>query len=169
MEQPLGAFDLRSVQQPSLEFTKVACTRSLALLVPCLSVELKQEFVEARDAMPKHLLGFITRYSMAQYEGMGAQLFLTTDRCGGFAIANGLLCSVFSHPGRRYGDELCASAVALGATHLTCYDHNGFLSRLYERHGFFETSRESWSRALAPADWDYSRWGEPDYVTMERR
>lgn len=78
--------------------------------------------------------------------------YLYVDGKAGFAILEGRLCYVFSLvPGR--GDDLVDVAVQRGADRLDCFD--GYLPRLYSRHGFVVTTRE--------ANWTP---GGPDVVEM---
>jgi|GEM_PF-5312267 len=133
----------------------------------CKDLAAITAFVNARELMPEHLLGFMSPYSVTEYANFGARLFLTSDSAGGFGLIGGQLCSVFSHPGKHYGHQLVAFAKALGAERLTCYDFNGFLGDLYKQHGFVESERHSWRCDLAPANWNYARWGRPDYLIME--
>ena len=72
----------------------------------------------------------------------------------GYAIrANGDLVYVFSCK-RGNGDRIVRSAIANGAETLDCFD--GYLPRLYGRHGFVETRRErNWTE------------GGPDVVFMQ--
>lgn len=99
---------------------------------------------------------------------VGARLFLTRDGLGGVAVINGELASLFSLPGSYYGDLLVCHAVTHGAHKLSCFDTQGKLPSLYERHGFEEVFRAAWDDTFAPSNWSYERWGRPDYVEMRR-
>lgn len=83
----------------------------------------------------------------------GARYFLATDWLSGYAIrADGDLTNVWSVE-RGRGAELLDDALRNGAETLDCFD--GYLPRLYARHGFVEYAREpNWTP------------GEPDVVFM---
>lgn len=92
-------------------------------------------------------------YSPQEYAGM--KTFLNQDKNNGYALNNGELVSVFSAI-KGAGDDIVRSAISNGATHLDCFD--GYLLKLYARHGFEEVRRE--------ANWTA---GGPDVVFMRRR
>ena len=67
--------------------------------------------------------------------------WLTTDRQSGFYVTDsGYFGGLFSLT-RGRGDALVAHAVEAGACKLDCFD--GYLPKLYARHGFTEYNRES--------------------------
>ncbi len=92
-----------------------------------------------------------------------ADCFLTGDSKSGFALLNGELTGLFSVPKGR-GAFLINAAIERGAHELNCFE--GYLSDLYGRHGFRETTRTPWDTAQAPRNWDVTRWGTPDVLTM---
>lgn len=137
-------------------------------VLKCSSLQEMEAFIAARDSLPSRLHGFVVPYSLEDYLCKRAQLFLTADERGGFAVINGELASLFSLPGAHYGDVLVAASIQNGAERLSCYDNHGKLFKLYSRHGFRETLRVSWNDGFAPHDWDYDAWGRPDYVEMRQ-
>ena len=137
-------------------------------LQECGSLKEMERFISARDSLPHHLKGFLGRYSLADFLRKDAQVYLTEDTRGGFAIIEGELASLFSLPGAHYGELLVELAVERGAHKLSCYDCDGKLLALYGRHGFTETLRVPWDDSLARSCWNYELWGRPDYVEMSR-
>lgn len=111
--------------------------------------EILQRSMQARGRIANN----VHLYSPQEYASM--KTFLNQDKNSGYALRNGELVSVFSAI-RNAGDEIVRSAVSNGATHLDCFD--GYLPKLYTRHGFEETRRE--------ANWTP---GGPDVVFMRRR
>lgn len=82
--------------------------------------------------------------------------YMTADMCSGFGVtALGELIGVFSTKEGRAHD-LIRYAIKVGATHLDCFD--GFLPKLYYKHGFVEVEREP----------NYNE-GGPDVVYMTRQ
>ena len=80
---------------------------------------------------------------------------LAADERSGYAVRpDGELVLVWSLE-RGRGDVMVSGAVHDGATRLDCFD--GYLPRLYSRHGFVETERV--------ANWTP---GQPDVVFMSR-
>jgi hypothetical protein len=139
----------------------------LPSLVPCNTPGLIHRFIEARDGVPTFLRPFLTPYTAAEYEERSAQLYLAPDGRGGFGIADGELISLFSYPKARLGNLLVGLARECGAQRLCCYDVDGRLVHLYQRHGFVEVRREPWNEHYAPQGWATDRFGHPDYVEME--
>ncbi len=67
--------------------------------------------------------------------------YLAPDSLSGFVVrTSGELVGVFSTVKGR-GDHIVASATRRGATHLDCFD--GYLPKLYARHGFQVTRYEA--------------------------
>ena len=101
-------------------------------------------------------------------EYLDCDLYLAEDGRSGFAIKDkNELISVFSYGGVHAGDAMVVKAVEQGARRLDCFDTgNGFLPRLYGRHGFQPVARVRWNDEYAPDDWDYGRLGRPDVVAM---
>lgn len=76
------------------------------------------------------------------------------DRSGFAVREDGELVYVFSQV-RGRGDAIVRAAISAGADHLDCFD--GYLPKLYARHGFVEHFREpNWTT------------GGPDVVYMSR-
>ena len=136
------------------------------IAVECCSIEHIQAFTSARDALPPHFKPFLTPYTVDDYLAMEARLFLNTEYQGGFAIIGNQLTSLFSLPGAYLGHMLIALAKDQGAEYLSCYDTNNKLTSMYAHHGFQEVRRTPWNEDLAPAGWDYTLWGRPDFVEM---
>ena len=62
------------------------------------------------------------------------------------------------------GMRWVVKAVEQGARRLDCFDTgNGFLPRLYGRHGFQPVARVRWNDEYAPDDWDYGRLDAPTW------
>lgn len=51
-----------------------------------------------------------------------------------------------------------------GVNYVECYA--GQLDKMYAKLGFEEASRDSFNKEYAAPNWDYQRFGTPDYVTM---
>lgn len=84
------------------------------------------------------------------------RFWLNEDATAGFAIApDGDLQQVFnSSPVKGYGSQMVTYAKAQGATKLDFFDGEflddgtvgpGYLKQFYEKHGFQETSRDTWN------------------------
>jgi hypothetical protein len=71
---------------------------------------------------------------------------------GGFLVVSGELMGLW---GRGIGDFLIRDAISLGANRLDCFD--GYLPRLYSKHGFQAILRSP----------NYTK-GQPDVVWMRR-
>lgn len=82
----------------------------------------------------------------------------------GFAIKNdGDITSLHNNSGvPGLGSKLIEKAKEFGGTKLDHFD--GFLSELYEKHGFEEYQRLKWDDEYAPKNWDYTTYGRPDVV-----
>lgn len=80
--------------------------------------------------------------------------FILTNDAGGFIIRNGgELIGLFS-VGKGNGDNMVQAAIVFGAEYLDCFD--GYLTKLYAKHGFKEVKRElNWTP------------GGPDVVYMQ--
>ncbi len=65
--------------------------------------------------------------------------YLAPDARSGFLISGDEIVGLFS-TARGRGDDLVTDAVAAGGRRLDCFD--GYLTRLYYRHGFVITRRE---------------------------
>lgn len=99
------------------------------------------------------------------------RLFLTLPTRGGagFAITfNYELANLFNNTGiKGLGRSMVQWAIDLGACKVFCF--NGFPRVYFESFGFHVVRVLSWDDKLAPANWDYKKYGEPDVVYMERR
>jgi hypothetical protein len=79
--------------------------------------------------------------------------YLSDDGLSGYGVTtDGTLVGVFSLAKGR-GDAIVSDAISHGARSLDCFD--GYLVKLYARHGFTVTKRE--------ANWTH---GEPDVCYM---
>jgi hypothetical protein len=106
----------------------------------------------AWDARPE-IAASVTDYRDDTHHSL--RPYLSADRQSGFMIAGDEIVGVFSAV-RGRGDALVRDAIAAGGRRLDCFD--GYLTRLYYRHGFVVTRRESnWSP------------GGPDVVWMTYR
>jgi hypothetical protein len=133
----------------------------------CVERVDRAEFIRARDSLTPDLLAFIDRFTLEQYDRSNVRLFLSAPSSAGFGILGEELISVFALGRARSGVALVECAVAQGARWLTCLDADGRLSRLYGACGFRVTDRAPFRDDLAPAGWNYERFGRPDYVRME--
>ena len=123
------------------------------------------DFVQARDKnVPDKYRPFVTGYSGAEYDEMGARLFMTGKT--GFAIKpDGDIISVFSSDGK--GKLAIADATRRGGTKLDCFD--GYLARdLYPAFGFKEYNRLGWNDKYAPVGWNTKKFDHPDLVFLQR-
>lgn len=117
--------------------------------------EFIREFQRTRTKHPLVKLNTSAAWEVAEsLIGLGT-CYLSADNQAGFAItAQGELIALHSAVGGR-GTYLVGEAVALGATHLDCFD--GYLRSLYEKHGFVAYKTEpNWTE------------GQPDIVHMRQ-
>jgi len=114
--------------------------------------------------------GAVNVYSEAEYAKM--RTFLSEDGLAGFALKDGDIVSVFSHPAGGGGRlrSLIDSAIANGGTTLDAFDTGTAdrpgLPQMYAALGFVETSRQPFNPKFKPADWP-EELGTPDVVFME--
>ena len=94
------------------------------------------------------------------------KLFLAPDKLSGFAIKDGDIVSVFSHPDAGGGRlrKIIDTAIANGGKTLDAFD--GKLVQMYSSLGFKEVRREPWNPEYKPEGWK-DEWGTPDVVYME--
>jgi hypothetical protein len=138
------------------------------IITECVSLEQFELFVKIREGLPEISKLMLDRLSVNDYLQQQARLFITHDGKGGFGLIGTELVSLFSYPDARHGERLMRSALAEGATYLTCFDIGGYLPRFYERFGFQEVARYSFDRDLAPSNWLYDSLGTPDVIQMSR-
>jgi hypothetical protein len=138
------------------------------IITECISLEQFELFVKIREGLPEISKLMLDRLSVNDYLQQQARLFLTHDGKGGFGLIGTELVSLFSYSDARHGQRLMKSAIAEGATFLTCFDIKGCLPRFYERFGFQEVARYSFDRDLAPSNWPYDELGTPDVIQMSR-
>jgi hypothetical protein len=86
----------------------------------------------------------------------------------GFALIPGKeieIANVFNNTGVRLcGREAMTEAIRLGGRTVFCFD--GFLAHYCESLGFTEYNRAKWCDELAPANWNYERYGWPGVVWL---
>lgn len=132
-----------------------------------MTVEANAEaFVEARKKAKRQQ--FLTQYEPDEMNGFTIRTIPGKD--AGYAIKpDGDLVNVFNATGEKstgIGDALIQDAIRNGAKKLDCYD--GFLVKLYRKHGFIEVGRDKWNEEYRPEGWlDSDR--TPDVVYMEYR
>ena len=121
---------------------------------------------------------YLSRYTPQEFAENKVKTFQLEGYPIGFALKpdkDGIdIISVHNNSGvRGIGDELIDAAVRHGGTKLDHYD--GFLSDLYDRHGFKEVARFQWDDKYVPRDeegnvlWNYERDGRPDVVYRVRK
>jgi hypothetical protein len=123
-----------------------------------------EKFISARDKMPRDLAEFLTMHSCDEYHEMGTRLFLSHDKKSGFGLnPDGYLISVFSTDKGR-GKGLVLAAYNKGAKALDCLGEH--LKTLYSQFGFRVLDNLPWSDEYAPKNWDYQKFGRPNYYEM---
>jgi hypothetical protein len=110
---------------------------------------------------------FLSQYTPEEFKENGVKTYQVEGYPIGFALKpdkDGVdIISVHNNSEvRNIGDELISAAVRLGGTKLDHFD--GFLSDLYQKHGFDEYERYKWDDAYAPEEWNYEKYGRPDVV-----
>ena len=125
------------------------------------------EFVQKRDEhLSKKYAAFVSTYTAAEYESMGAKAYLSKSGKSGFVLKpNGDIISVFSATGSGEGYGAMLDAIRQGGTKLDCFD--GFLAdEFYPKFGFKEYDSLTWNDKYAPAGWDYDKFNKPDIIFM---
>lgn len=113
-------------------------------------------------------LPFLSKYTPEELQEAGVQTYQLKGYNIGYALkpdADGVdIISVHNNEPNiaHIGDALIESAKANGGNKLDHYD--GFLSKLYTKHGFEEYERFPWDDKYADANWDYKTYGRPDVV-----
>lgn len=159
--------NLEKLVLPAISASLLAVRQRRSIgIVECSQSEEIERFVQAREALPSRFIVCLTPLSVQAYLGTNTRLFLTEDSMGGFGLLGPEISSIFSYPGKKYGDLLLEEAKARGGSSLCCYDLNGALPRFYARHGFREVARHAWKEELAAPSWNYAVWGTPDFVEM---
>jgi len=134
------------------------------------SITTKKQFTDFSNAMnnvKKEHREYLTWYSWEEYKNEGVRLYLAEDGSTGYGITkDGTLISLFSVEGKHNGAKAIRSAIENGATNLECFD--GKLPTIYSRYGFTVVERYSWDDSLAPATWNYEKFGKPDFVVMKK-
>jgi hypothetical protein len=126
------------------------------------------EFVAARDAFAQgsQYGSFLSDLTPAQLLDSQSMSFLDEAGTVGYTIGrDGTLNNLFNNSGRRgAGRRAVEHAISQGAVRLDNFD--GFLTDLYMKHGFVETSRMKFADEFAPPNWNYATHGRPDVVEM---
>ncbi len=118
---------------------------------------------------------FISPLTADELTAPGVEAHLTSDGLAGYTIDRGVagkpslgfdideIGSLFNASGKpNVGESLMVEAISKGGNSVFFFD--GYLREFYEAFGFRETKSEKWNPALAPANWDYNRYGTPDVV-----
>lgn len=110
-------------------------------------------------------LEFLTVYTEEEIDK--SDLYISLDGGVGFGISpDKELFNLFNNTGTKLcGREAVDYAIFKGARKAFCFD--GFLRLYYAKHGFEVVDRVPWSKELAPANWDYDKYGTPDVVWLE--
>ena len=91
--------------------------------------------------------------------------------CIGGGVGFGLMpdkeiFNLVNNTGRKLcGSEALDFAIIKGGRKLFCFD--GFLTKYYEKRGFRVVTQIKWIEDLAPANWNYEKYGKPDVVWLE--
>lgn len=115
---------------------------------------------------------FVTHYTPEQLAAPDMKTLMHVDGSAGVAIHD-------HGDGRIEGTALWSTGATKGAgiamlnesikahgvNYCECYA--GTLDKMYSKLGFVETSRSPFNKEYASPDWDYKRFGTPDYVTMK--
>ena len=174
----LGSFRLSTMQEVSeSELQKIFGGKpQLNKLAPVttnglkfVEITSKKQFKEFRAAMekvnPKHR-DYLTWYSWEEYKRKGTKLYLAADGSAGYGIdPDGTGISLFSlKPGA--GKKAIQDGIARGMNRLECFD--GKLPQIYGEFGFDVVERYPWNPEFAPKNWDYTAFGEPDFLVMKK-
>lgn len=125
-----------------------------------------EEFVRVRDSLMPDLLAYLTPHTAEEYRRMRVKLYLSKDKKSGFGLkTDKQLISVFSLYKRR-GRKIVKLTVGLGAASVECLGE--MLRRLYGREGFQVIEKLPWNDAIAPKNWNYDRFGRPNYYILKR-
>ena len=110
-------------------------------------------------------LEFITVYTDEELDK--SDLYIAVGGGVGFAISPGKeLFNLFNNTGTKLcGREAVDYAISKGARKVFYLD--GFLHEYYRHFGFTEVHRAHWNEDLAPAGWNYEKYGKPDVVWAE--
>jgi len=125
------------------------------------------KFVRMRDKyLSKKYAAFVTTYTAAEYEEMGAKAYLSASGKSGFVLKlDGDIISVFSASSSGEGYGAMLEAIRRGGTKLDCFD--GFLAdEFYPDFGFEEYKALTWDDKYAPAGWDKGKFDTPDIILM---
>ena len=119
---------------------------------------------EAKVASPHGAM--VTEYTLDAYDNPDTRLFTSADGLSGFALRDGEIVSVFSHPTgpRNALDEIMPLAIQNGGNRLDAFDAG--LGGLYGRYGFKASARMKFDPDFKPDDWDDTRLGAPDILFM---
>lgn len=132
-----------------------------------LIIPQPEEFAMAVAQIPPKYQPFLTPYSAEDYSAM--KRFMTPDGKTGFAIKpDGELVSLFDNSDvPNQGKAALVQAIKAGAVYLNCFDSmNHFLPQLYTDFGFEGFRADKFDINLAPAGWDFQKFGTPDIISM---
>lgn len=113
---------------------------------------------------------FLSKYTAEQFAEDNVQTYQLKGYYIGYALKydkeDGYTDIISVHNNEpniaHIGDALIESAKTNGGNKLDHYD--GFLSNLYQKHGFTEYERYPWDDKYADPKWDYKTYGRPDVV-----
>lgn len=113
-------------------------------------------------------LEFFTVYT--EVEMRPWRLLLTEEAKGGagFAITpDKELVNIFNNTDiKGLGRAMVRCAIDLGVNRVFCFD--GFLRDFYTSFGFRVVKWRAWDSKLAPANWNYGKYGKPRVLWFER-
>lgn len=111
---------------------------------------------------------FLSLYTPQEYDAM--KCYQTPDgRTGGALKDHGdgrvEIVSLYNNGGERgAGMKMFDHLVANGGNYAECYGDG--LRAMYEGKGFTTTESFAFDRSLAAPDWNYEKYGEPNYYTL---
>jgi hypothetical protein len=127
-----------------------------------------EDFVSARDvfAAQSRYGSFLSDLTPSQILDSQSISFLDDTGTVGYTIGrDGTLNNLFNNSGRPgAGRRAVEHAIQQGAVKLDAFD--GFLPKLYRKHGFVETGRMGFADEFAPPGWNYAVDKRPDVVEM---
>lgn len=107
---------------------------------------------------------FVTQYDKSDYKNM-LPLLGDNGNVGVAVKQDGDIVSVFKNSNSKAKgavSSILLTAIENGGVKLDNF--NGYLSRMYGRHGFIPVSRTAFVDEFAPSDWNYARDGRPDII-----
>ena len=107
---------------------------------------------------------FVTQYDKSDYKNM-LPLLGDNGNVGVAVKQDGDIVSVFKNSNSKAKgavSSILLTAIENGGVKLDNF--NGYLSRMYGRHGFIPVARTAFVDEFAPSDWNYARDGRPDII-----